>query len=168
VTGYGLPQIAAWSLVWLAFGLASGWIIHRWPLRAFTQDGPVTRLRRWEREGAVYRRIGVHRWKDLLPEAGDFFPGGVSKRRLPDASPATLGRFEAETRRAEHVHWINAWFGPTFFLWTPWQVGMTMTAFGFGAHLPFVIIQRYNRGRVQRVRRRSDLARRRKGSPTPT
>ena len=152
----GLADVVAWSCAWAAFGIASGWFAARLPTRRLANDGPLTRLRPWERGGRVYRRVGVHRWKDRLPEAGSWFADGMSKRGLPGRSPHALRRFAAETRRAELVHWWNAAFGATFLLWTPAAVGWLMVGFGLVAHLPFVVVQRYNRGRITSTLARAD------------
>ncbi|HKY14870.1 MAG TPA: hypothetical protein VJM33_08075 [Microthrixaceae bacterium] len=165
-----------WSCSWAAFGIVSGWVASRWPLPRWSRDGWLTTIRDWEHYGDVYRRIGVRRWKDRLPEAGGLFAGGYSKRRIHDPTPATLTRFAAETRRAELVHWANAAWGWTFLLWAPLPIGVVMVCFGAVAHLPFVVVQRYNRGRIQRILDRRRITNRvappprdpgRPGPPTP-
>lgn len=157
----------AWILwvsgLWFAIGLASGLAVHLLPLGFVGRDTWVTRLRGWEHDGRFYRRrLAIGRWKDRLPEAGDMFSGGFSKRHIRDRSTPLLVRFAAETRRAEYVHWANALAGPLFFAFFPLWAGVVMTAFGLVVHLPFVCIQRYNRARLLRT-----LARRGVGVDEP-
>jgi glycosyl-4,4'-diaponeurosporenoate acyltransferase len=60
----------------------------------------------------------------------------------------------AETRRAETVHWLNLSAGPLFLIWCRPLLGAFMIVFGVVAHLPFVMVQRYNRERLGRLLRR--------------
>jgi glycosyl-4,4'-diaponeurosporenoate acyltransferase len=146
-------------LVWTLLGLVTGFIAHRLPTSRLDHDGWLTRLRPWEDGGRFYeRRLRINRWKDKLPEKGDLFRGGFSKRHVRSRSTAHLVRFAAETRRAELVHWANAFAGPLFLLWCPWPLAMAMIAFGLTVHLPFVCIQRYNRGRIARMLERRGAA----------
>jgi glycosyl-4,4'-diaponeurosporenoate acyltransferase len=161
MTADGRAGQVAWVLAlsgaWFAIGLVTGLVANGLPLSAVGRDTWLTRLRGFEREGRSYERwLHINRWKDRLPEAGDTFPGGMSKRHLPGRGTPQLLRFAAETRRAEYVHWANAVAGPAFFLVLPAWAGALMTAFGLAVHLPFVCIQRYNRARIMRT-----LARRR-------
>ena len=146
--------LVAVSAAWMLFGLVVGWLAVRTPDRRLG-PGPITRLRPWERSLVPYRIIGIRHWKDLLPEAGDFFRGGVSKRHLPDGSVGTLQRFVVETRRAERVHWSLVVVAPTFFIWTPAGFAVPNLFIALAANLPFVAIQRYNRVRLERAIRRA-------------
>ena len=140
------------SVAWFLIGLVTGWLLHRQPVHRFAHDNWLTRPRRFEDQGRWYqRRLRIRSWKDRLPEKGDLFRGGFSKRRLVDRSTSHLERFVAETRRAEVVHWSNLAAGPLFLLWCPPLIGSLMVVFGVVAHLPFIIVQRYNRERLQTI-----------------
>jgi glycosyl-4,4'-diaponeurosporenoate acyltransferase len=141
--------IAVSCIAWLLIGLATGWYFHRRPAERYTSDNWLTRPRRFEAGGRWYqRRLRIRSWKDKLPEKGDLFRGGFSKRHLVDRSTAHLERFVVETRRAEMVHWSNLAAGPVFLIWCPPLLGGCMIVFGVVAHLPFITIQRYNRERL--------------------
>ncbi len=138
-------SIAVWPLI----GWFSGLWFSRRPAQQFAHASWLTRPRSFERSGRFYRRgLRIHRWKDLVPEQGSLFEGGYSKARLSDRSTANLERFVKETRRAELVHWVNLAAGPFFLIWCPPAIGAVMVGFGVIAHLPFIAIQRYNRGRL--------------------
>lgn len=145
----GAVAVIAYSLAWAGFGLVSGSLAHRVPLDRLDHDSWLTRLRPFEVRGRWYDRwFGVRRWKDRLPEAGGWLAGGWAKDRIRSFAIADLERLTAETRRAEWVHWSNVVFGATFLFWTAWPVGTLMLAFGSLVHLPFVMVQRYNRARL--------------------
>jgi glycosyl-4,4'-diaponeurosporenoate acyltransferase len=143
-------DIAMWALV----HAGTGYFVHR-----IAADAPVlardqwwSRPRPFEREGRLYERgFRIKRWKDRLPEAGALFPGGVSKRTLPHCDDASLRRYVIETRRAELGHWLAALASPWFVLWNPPGVAVFMVAYGTAVNLPFIVIQRYNRARIERL-----------------
>ena len=140
-------DVAAWAL----FHAATGYAVHRLPLRRLQHDGWLLRPRRFEEDGRFYERFAIRRWKDALPEAGGLFPGGMSKRQLTGTDPCGLGRFRAETRRAELGHWWAMACGPLFVLWNPPAVAAVMVAYGVVVNAPFIAIQRFNRLRIGRI-----------------
>ena len=135
-------------------GTVVGYAAHRAPEARFARDGPVTRLRPFERDGRWYERtVAIKSWKARLPEAGGLFRGGFSKRELRTGSDrvALLQRFVIETRRAEVTHWLVMAAGPFFVLWNPWGLASVMVVYGIVANLPCLMIQRYNRARLLRA-----------------
>lgn len=143
-------------LVWAGWSVLCGYVVHRLPVEHFETGGPLTRLRSFERSGRFYERwFRVRRWKDLVPEAGGLFVGGFDKKHLRSRDPAYLDRFLTETRRAEVTHWAVMVLSPLFVLWNPAWLAAVMVAYGVGANLPCVIIQRFNRARLERLRRRA-------------
>lgn len=138
-------------VAWAGFHALTGYAVHRAPLRWFEHDTWVTRPRRWERDGRAYERLRIRRWKDRVPEAGDVFRGGVSKRGVPRAADGGLVRLAAETRRAEWGHLLCASCGPLFALWNPLPVAAVMVVYGVAVNVPFIAIQRYNRVRITRA-----------------
>ena len=69
-------------VAWLALGVSIGWRQALLPIDRLRGDGWFSRIRPWEIGGRIYRKLTlVHRWKDLIPDAGTWF-GGLSKRRL--------------------------------------------------------------------------------------
>ena len=148
--GLGLV-VAADAVVWAGWSAVVGYAAHRLPVDRLAKDGPLTRLRAAERDGRIYERLRIRRWKDRMPELGDAFRGGVSKRALPSGASADLRRLVAETRRAELVHWAIPAVVPVFALWNPAGLMAAMVAYAVVANLPCLVVQRYNRGRLLRV-----------------
>jgi glycosyl-4,4'-diaponeurosporenoate acyltransferase len=148
------PAVLVDAAVWAGWGTAVGYLAARLPEATFAADGRLTRIRAWERDGRIWERIRVRRWKQAVPELGSLF-GGVSKRRLPAPGRQGLDRLAAETRRAEMVHWAAAL--PVFVmpLWNPAWVTVVMVVYAVAANAPFIVIQRYNRARVERILRAS-------------
>ena len=97
------------------------------------------------------RRLGIKRWKAVLPEAGDLCAGGFNKKRLVSKDPEYLVTYLRETRRAELGHWLCIACAPLFFLWNPWGVGVAMLVYAALANGPCIASMRYNRFRLQRI-----------------
>ncbi len=83
-----------------------------------------------------------------MPEAGDFFPGGFSKKQLLRRDKEYLFRFYLETKRGELTHWLSMLPAPLFFLWNSWPVGLCMIGYALLFNMPFICINRYNRIRL--------------------
>lgn len=154
-----LVDVVAWGV----FHAATGYAAYRLGDDRLARDGWLLRERRFEAGGRWYRRrLLVHRWKDRLPDAGDLFARGMSKRRLPAYDVDGLRRFGRETRRAELAHWWALACGPLFVLWNPPLAAVLLIVYGVLVNLPFIVIQRYNRARTRPLVDR--LARRCPGS----
>jgi len=139
-------------VAWGAFHAVTGYAAYRLDDTTLARDGWLLRQRPFEDRGRWYRRrLRIHRWKDRLPEAGDLFNGGLSKRQLPAYDPAGLRLFARETRRAELAHWWAMFCGPVFVLWNPPLAAALLVAYGVVVNLPFIMIQRYNRFRIAAV-----------------
>jgi len=136
-------------LAWGVFHSATGYAAHRLDDSRLSRDGWLLRPRRFESVRWYRRRLRITRWKDRVPEAGDLFRGGMSKRHLPAYDVAGLQLFVRETRRAELAHWWAMGCGPLFVLWNPPLAAVLLVGYGVVANLPFILIQRYNRFRTQ-------------------
>lgn len=106
------------------------------------------RCRPWEKNGRIYERLGVRRWKNKVPDMSHLLPDMV-KKRLGQAN--TL-RLIQETCAAECVHWrllllsvgiLPLWRSP--WCWVLWLL------YNLLGNLPYIIIQRYNRPRLLRL-----------------
>ena len=151
--------------LWTVAHASSAYAAHKLPLSRLDRDGWWLRLRPRERSGWAYERVlHIRRWKDRLPEAGALFAGGMSKRTLPGPGDGGVERFLQETRRGELAHWMSLVPLPAFAIWNPPAGVALMALYGLAVNLPFIAVQRYNRGRAQRVTAlrsaRSDRSRR--------
>lgn len=135
-------------LGWMGLQMGLAWGFTRLPARWF-HPGPVFR---WERGGRLYENaFRIKAWKDRLPDAARWFKGGFPKRALAHAHSEYLERFARETWRGELCHWTALACTPIFFLWNPWWGDLIIVAYALAANLPCVLVQRYNRARLQRA-----------------
>lgn len=137
-------NVAGWPVIQL--GLAVGFT--RLPDSWFSRGSGWA----WEQDGRCYERLlAIRLWKDRLPDAARWLPGGVAKRLARDAGSTDLERFIRETWRGELCHWCALACAPVFFLWNPLWADAVMVAYALAANLPCILVQRYNRLRTRRV-----------------
>ena len=101
----------------------------------------------WEEK--LYQFLRVQRWKDHMPDMSRVTPWLKTKK---PGLPLTLDDVEkliAETRVAESVHWVLYGLAMGCIVIWPGMGGLlTALLAGFAVHMPFIIIQRYNRPRL--------------------
>jgi glycosyl-4,4'-diaponeurosporenoate acyltransferase len=133
----------------VALSVLIGAMAPRWPDGWLSRDRGPLRLTRLDTPRR-YRRIGVHRIKDRLPELGSVF-GGRSKGQLPGSEAEQLALYARELRRAEWVHWFSmfTWVPLAFF--NPWWLTVAFAIIVMVGNATFILIVRYNRMRVLRI-----------------
>lgn len=129
-----------------ALQLGCAWAFTKMPAAWFHPPPPGKDL------SARYERLlAIKRWKDRLPDGASWFKGGFAKASLRRRDPEHLARFLRETWRGELCHWTVLAFIPLFFLWNPWWGDLVIALYALAANLPCILVQRYNRQRLQRV-----------------
>ena len=120
------------------------------------------RLRSWEADGSVYRRLGIEGYKKALL-ASPFGPNAFLKFHGRRSQIPELEQF---TRNAEMGH-LTLLVVSTVVIAIAWRTGYWRTALFLAiVNVPWniypVLLQRYTRARLTRVRRRLPCE-----SPTP-
>ena len=152
-----LSMTALNVVFWTAFNFGIAFLVRCLPKRLFSCNRAFYRAFHFEKR--LYRILRVNRWKDHLPEAGGL--AGFSKRSL--AGELTLPYVETfltETCIAEVGHLCIgvlgfcsvgfSWLLPDPYPYIPLFLGFA--ALDLLVQLLFVIIQRYNRPRLMRLR----------------
>ena len=138
--------------VWFIIHVGVSYIMTHRPLRSFDPNSWIYRKRNWERSGKTYEKIfRLKSWKNRLPDGATIFKNGFEKKHLKETNKDYFNSFIQETCRAELTHWIVFIFGPLFFIWNLWWVGIVMILYATIVNIPCVITQRYNRARLQRI-----------------
>ncbi|MFC4991653.1 hypothetical protein [Rubritalea tangerina] len=129
--------------------LAISCLCTRLPLKYFSKPRIFLKTARWESH--FYKHfLRVHRWKHLLPDGGAWF-AGFKKSTLSHHSSQYLERFLFETQRSEICHWLQMPAIATFALWTPAPWHLVILVYAIASNLPSIIIQRYNRARLNNL-----------------
>lgn len=108
------------------------------------------RVQPWE--SRLYRALRVHDWQAKAPDMSRLLPALIPPKRLTADYRAYLPRMIEETCVAELVHALLSLAGIyTLRIW-PGRGGRILTAlYILVGNLPFIVIQRYNRPRLQRL-----------------
>lgn len=112
------------------------------------------------KEAKLYRLLRVHDWQDKVPDMSRIVPKLIPAKRLTGSYRAQLPRMIQETCVAELTHVLLSVCGPYALRLWPGAGGVLITAvYILFGNVPFIIIQRYNRPRLQRL----EAMQRRKG-----
>ena len=137
-----------------AIGIMANVIGNALPRRWFHPDRFPYRSFAWERDGRIYEKIGIRVWKDKLPDMSKVVHNMYRKEVNPRPNAENLERLIQETCVAEMVHYvlillslavIKIWEGA--WGWVAWGLCIL-------GNLPFSLIQRFNRPRLQKALRR--------------
>lgn len=92
------------------------------PRRWFDGGRFPYRCYKWEKQGKLYTRIGIERWKKLVPDMSRFLPDMVKKEVNPAAVTASqVELLVQETCVAEAVHTASILLGlGALWLWPGW------------------------------------------------
>ncbi|MGQ7885507.1 glycosyl-4,4'-diaponeurosporenoate acyltransferase CrtO family protein [Paenibacillus sp. WC2504] len=137
---------------WAFFHIFVSVLCLKLPLSFFLKESAWFRTFVWEKSGKVWQRIfRVKSWKGRLVDGTVILKKGYEKKKLHGTSIDDLKVFAAETRRAEMTHWLSIVPAPLFFIWNPIWAGWIMILYAVMFNLPFIIVQRYNRGRIDAI-----------------
>ncbi|WP_247741029.1 glycosyl-4,4'-diaponeurosporenoate acyltransferase [Cohnella sp. LGH] len=139
-------------LAWAFFHVIVAVLCLKLPLAFFLKDSVWFRLFFWEKSGNLWQRLfHVKRWKGRLIDGTVILKKGYGKKKLHGTGISDLKVFAAETKRAELTHWLSIVPAPLFFIWNPVWAGWVMILYAVMFNLPFIVVQRYNRGRIDAI-----------------
>lgn len=122
-----------------------------YPRSWFCENRFPYKSHKWESDGQVYRKIGIHKWKTKLPDASviinKIVPGFMPKKRLDSTGKEKIQTLVKESCVAEFNHFLGAVSGIVCVrIWK--KYGFIITIVNAICHMPFILIQRYNRPRL--------------------
>lgn len=148
----GHTEILNWLCYLAVISIGSFLLGRLLPYGWFHPDRFPYRTWKWERGGKFYQRIGLPKWQNRLPDMSKLLPRLMPAKAMTDRSAEAVGVMITETCIAELVHLmlmvlafgaLHFWNGP---------LGVVLTVLYCLGNLPFVLIQRYNRPRLIRLR----------------
>ena len=134
-------------------GLISFFVGSVLPRTWFHADNAFFQSRTWEKHGTVYLRFGVKKWKDKVPDMSRIIPIIAQKQLTEGTTSKNIDRLIEETCVAETTHWALIIAGFVCMLIWPGPGGFLIAVlWAIPGNLPFIIIQRYNRPRLKKLR----------------
>lgn len=147
-----VPLIFVNIAAWLVIHLGISWGCRKINNSFFENKNAWFRTFPFEEDGVFWeKKLRIREWKDLLPDGTVIAKKGFDKSRLNKSESSYLATFIIETRRAELTHWLLIPPAFLFFLWNPLWAGWVMILYAWAVNIPFIIIQRYNRPRLERI-----------------
>ncbi len=109
----------------------------------------------FERNGAIYEKLGIRKWHKKVLDMSRILPGLMPAKKLSGDYAQSLPVMIRETCVAEVVHIMVSVAGLRCLWMWPGIGGVTVTAIHiFLLNLPFILIQRYNRPRLIRLQKK--------------
>ncbi len=100
---------------------------------------------KWEKNGKVYDKISIRKWKSKVPDMSRFLKFLLPKRVVSGTTSSDLRALIKETCVAEIVHTALMILSLAVFFICPGVEGWVLYGLCFFGNLPFIFIQRYNR-----------------------
>ena len=127
------------------------------PKKVFNPFLKGYRVGKFERK--FYERIGVRKWKDRIPEAGQLF-ANFAKTEIADmTNNEYVYKFMSETIYAEIMHWLSAIFSFLIVfidLSLALTVALPLIVGNMILNILPVIVQRYNRPKLMVLYQRNE------------
>lgn len=137
-----------------AAGIAAHFIGEVLPRSWFDADRFPFRCQTWEQNGRIYEKIGVRKWKDRLPDKSKMAKHMVRKSVSLTGGADQVERLVQETCVAEIVHWVLMLLSWIIRLLCGSWYGTVIAVLYALSHVPYIIIQRYNRPKLQMLAQR--------------
>lgn len=119
------------------------------PKKVFNPMLKVYKVAKGEKK--FYERLGIRKWKDRIPEAGQIF-ANFSKTEVSDmTNNEYVLKFISETIYAEIMHWLSAFFSFLIIfidLRLALTVGLPLVIGNIILNILPVMVQRYNRPKL--------------------
>lgn len=134
-----------------AIGVASFFIGRLLPKSWLHEDRFPFRPFAFERQGKLYEKLKIKSWQNKLPDMSRLFTRFMPAKKLNADTLRDLPLMIKETCVAEFIHLLLPLAGLYCLRLWPGAGGVIVTLLYFLGNLPFVLIQRYNRPRLQRL-----------------
>lgn len=151
------------SIVYVAFiGIAAHFVGEALPRRFFSEKRFPFKVYSFEMGGRIYEYIGIKQWKTKLPDMSKICTDMMPKRVKLKITSDEADKLIKETCIAEFMHIILCILSVgVYFIWKN-KTGFWLTLVCIFANIPFILIQRYNRPNLVRLRDKLELKERRR------
>ena len=127
------------------------------PKKAFNPFLKLYKVAKGERK--FYEKIGVRKWKDRIPEAGQLFANFGKSEILDTSNNEYIYKFMSETIYAELMHWLSALIS-VFIIFIDLSialyVALPLIVGNVILNILPVIVQRYNRPKLMVLYQRNE------------
>jgi len=146
-----------WRCFWyfIITGVIAFFVGRLLPKKWFRADMFPYRSYKFEQEGRIYDKLNIRKWQNKVPDMSKILPFMMPAKNLSGNFRERLPRMLQETCVAELIHTLNCFAGLYCLKLYPGIGGVIILILYITLfNLPFIIIQRYNRPRLQRLHNR--------------
>ena len=142
--------------VYLVVVATTGFLIGRiLPKSWINPEKGLFRTFSFEKNGAIYEKLGIRKWHKKLPDMSHILPCMMPAKELSGNYCERLPEMIRETCVAEVINVAVSIAGLHCLRLWPGLGGVVVTGINiFVLNFPFVLIQRYNRPRLMRLERK--------------
>lgn len=106
----------------------------------------------FEKEGKFYERLNIKSWQKKIPDMSKLFPSVINEKKIGGyLSLEEIDDMIKETCVAELSHIFLFVTGLGCFRFFKPRAAITVYIIYFFANLPYIVVQRYNRPRLERL-----------------
>lgn len=141
------------SVVYVAvIGILAHYVGESLPRSLFSEYKFPYRSFKWENGGKLYNCLRIKKWKTRLPDMSRVMQDMLPKRVTFDATSGNIDALIKETCVAECIHhWLCVFSVGIYLIWKNY-VGVILAIVFVACNLPFMMIQRYNRPHLIKLR----------------
>ena len=141
------------SIVYVAvIGILAHYVGESLPRGLFSEYKFPYRAFKWEKDGKFYNCLRIKKWKNHLPDMSRIMRDMLPKRITFDATSDNIDALIKETCVAECVHyWLCIFSVGIYLIWKNY-VGVILALVFVACNIPFMMIQRYNRPHLIKLR----------------
>lgn len=123
------------------------------PKKWFVSDWFPYRSFGFEKDGAIYEKLKIKSWQNKALDMSKILPGIMPAKKLDKALDSKyIERMLRETCVAEFIHMLLCILGIyTFKIWRGLGGFLVFSVYTLLGNLPYILIQRYNRPKLQRL-----------------
>ncbi len=143
------------SVVYVAvIGILAHYIGESLPRCWFNEEKFPYKPMNFEKNGKIYDRIGIKKWKEKLPDMSRVMRDMLPKKISYGATGESVGALIKETCVAECMHCgLSVLSFGIYFIWKNY-IGILLVAVFIVLNTPFILIQRYNRPHLIKLKKR--------------
>ena len=143
------------SIAYVAvIGILAHYIGESLPRSLFCEYRFPYRTYKWEKGGKAYNRLHIKKWKNRLPDMSRVMRDMLPKKVTFDATSDNIDALIKETCVAECVHyWLCVFSVGIYLIWKNY-VGVILAFVFIACNIPFMMIQRYNRPHLIKLRQK--------------
>ena len=153
-----------------ALGILAHVIGEALPRGLFSPNHRIFLQKSWEKNGKLYERLGIKKWKDILPDMSKLCKHMLPKKVPAGARSDRVDALVRETCVAEAGHAALCLLSPVIYCFWRNAWGVALAAIYALGNIPFIMIQRYNRPRLMalsaRMKKREERKAANEGSGT--